>query len=317
MKLYIGVDVSKNTLDIFINEKNLNLPNSLQGINALLKEFDKQKKQGNEISLVTCEASGGYEKVLVKRLCDKGIPTHVAHANKVRAFAKAKGLLAKTDKIDARLISEYACAMNVKADEKLLSESAQILGELLKRRAQLQDQKQREQNRLDKEYLPTVIRSINSHIRWLEKEIECIDKEIETQQMQEDMKFQMQLLTSIPGVGDLTAAYFLAFLPEIGRLEHKQIAALVGVAPFNRDSGLFRGKRFIQGGRASLRRILYMAALASVRWYSDMRLFYQRLRAQGKPVKVALVAVMRKLLLVMNSIMKRKTPWQEKLLSYV
>ena len=138
------------------------------------------------------------------------------------------------------------------------------------------------------------------------------DKQLDELQTKSNLKPQVDLLTSIPGVGKLTASYVLAFLPELGKLDHKQIAALVGVSPFNHDSGLYRGKRFIQGGRAFMRKILYMAALVSIRWYTDMSLFYQRLKKQGKPSKVAIVAVMRKLLIVLNSVFKRGTPWQEK-----
>lgn len=314
MKLYIGVDVSKNTLDVFLNSKNLNFSNTTTGIGKLLRELKKQREGNNEISLVSCEASGGYEKLLVKILQNHKIPIHVAHANKVRAFARAKGLLAKTDKIDAELISEYARVMTPTADEKLQTESTELLGELVKRREQLQNQAQQEQNRLDKEYLPVVIKSIKSHIKWLKKEIKVIEKQIDELQTKNDLKPKIDLLTSIPGVGKLTASYVLAFLPELGKLKHKQIAALVGVAPFNRDSGLYRGKRFIQGGRAFLRKILYMAALVSIRWYADMGLFYQRLKKQGKPTKVAIVAVIRKLLTVLNSVFKRGTPWQEKIM---
>lgn len=315
MKLYVGIDVSKHTLDIYLNNRNVSVENTVSGVADLVKQLQKQQNENNEIGLIACEASGGYERLFVRELQKQEFPVHVAHANKVRAYARAKGLLAKTDKIDAQLISEYARVMTPAADEKLLSESAEILGELLKRREQLHDQKQREQNRLDKEYLLTVIKSIKSHIKWLEEEIEAIDKQIKEQQAHINLKPAMELLISIPGIGNLTASYMLAFLPELGKLDHKQIAALVGVAPFNRDSGLFRGKRFIQGGRAILRKILYMAALASIRWYTEMRLFYQRLRKQGKPAKVAIVAVMRKLIIVLNSIMKRKTPWQEKAFS--
>jgi len=164
MKLYVGIDVSKNTLDVFLNNNNLNFSNTTPGIGKLLKELKKQQEENNEISLVSCEASGGYEKLLVKLLQEHKVPIHVAHANKVRAFAKAKGLLAKTDKIDAALISEYARIMSPPADEKLRTESAELLGELVKRREQLQNQAQQEQNRLDKEHLAAVIKSIKSHI---------------------------------------------------------------------------------------------------------------------------------------------------------
>lgn len=157
------------------------------------------------------------------------------------------------------------------------------------------------------------MKSIKSHIKWLEQEVDQLDKKIEDHQKQEELKDQIELLISIPGIGKLTASYLISFLPELGKMGNKQIAALVGVAPFNRDSGALRGKRFIQGGRAIVRKILFMAALASIRCHhSDLRIFYQQLRARGKAGKIAIVAVMRKLLVVLNSVLIRKTPWVEK-----
>jgi transposase len=313
MKLYVGVDVSKSKLDVSLNGKNLIIPNNQQGLSTLVEKLKEQNDEGNEIGLVLCEASGGYERLLIRTLRTQGYPVHLAHANKIRSFAKAKGLLAKTDKIDAHVISEYGRVLSPMPDINLISESAEMLGELLKRREQLLEHKQGEKNRLDKERLPAVIKSIKSHIKWLEKEIQQLDKQIEDQQIQEEFKHQIELLISVPGIGKLTASYLISFLPELGKINHKQIAALVGIAPFNRDSGTLRGKRFIQGGRAIVRKILYMAALASIRCrYSDLRVFYQHLRTRGKAGKVAIVAVMRKLLLVLNSVISRQTPWLEK-----
>jgi len=314
MKLYVGIDVSKSKLDVNLNEKNIVIPNNPDGLSTLIKKLKQQIEEGNEIGLVLCEASGGYERLLINTLHQHGYPTHLAHANKIRAFAKAKGLFAKTDKIDAHIISEYGRVIAPLPDIKLLSESAEILGEFLKRREQLLDHKQGEKDRLDKEHLPAVIKSIKSHVKWLEKEIEHLDKQIEDQQTQDEFKDQIELLISVPGIGKLTASYLLSFLPELGKINHKQIAALVGIAPFNRDSGTLRGKRFIQGGRATVRKIVYMAALASIRChYSDLRVFYQQLRTRGKAGKIAIVAVMRKLLLVLNSVLNRQTPWRKKM----
>jgi transposase len=313
MKLYVGVDISKSKLDVHLNGKNLTIENDQKGILIFIGKLKKEHEKGNEIGLILCEASGGYEQLLISTLQKNEFPVHVAHANKIRSFAKAKGLLAKTDKIDAVVISEYGRVMEPMPDAKLLSESAEILGELLKRREQLMDHKQAEKNRLDKEHLPSVIKSIKSHIKWLDKEIEQLDKQITEVQIKEEFKQQIELLTSVPGIGKLTASYILSFLPELGRFNHKQIAALVGLAPFNRDSGAFRGKRFIQGGRAIVRKILFMAALASIRChYSDLRTFYQQLRARGKAGKIAIAAVMRKLLIVLNSVVSRQTPWVKK-----
>lgn len=262
MKLYVGVDVSKSKLDVSLNGTNLIIPNNLIGLSTLIEKLKEQTYVGNEISLILCEASGGYERLLIKTLFKEGYPVHLAHANKIRSFAKAKGYLAKTDKIDAHVISEYGCVISPMPDIKLLSESAEMLGELLKRREQLLDHKQAEKNRLDKERLPAVIKSIKSHVKWLEKEIQQLDTQIEDQQIQEEFKDQIALLISVPGIGKLTASYLISFLPELGKINHKQIAALVGIAPFNRDSGTLRGKRFIQGGRAIVRKILFNGCIS-------------------------------------------------------
>jgi transposase len=249
MKLYVGVDVSKSKLDVSLNGKNIIIENNSHGLSELIGHLKQQETEGNDIGLVLCEASGGYERLLMNILRAQGYPLHLAHANKIRSFAKAKGYLAKTDRIDAHVISEYGRIIAPIPDIKIVSESAEILGELLKRREQLLEHKQGEKNRLDKERLPAVVKSIKSHIKWLETEIKQLDKQIEDQQVQKEFKDQIDLLISVPGIGKLTASYLLSFLPELGKINHKQIAALVGIAPFNRDSGTLRGKRFIQGER--------------------------------------------------------------------
>jgi transposase len=224
----------------------------------------------------------------------------------VRAFAKATGLLAKTDKIDARLIARYAQWLQPAEDAP---EHDEELKALLKRREQLIAEKNRELNRLDK-VLPTRIkRSITAHMRWLENQIASLDEALAELRKDERLQSQVALLSSIPGVGNLTAQYILAYMPEVSSANHKQLASLAGLAPMNRDSGGYRGKRFIQGGRAPLRRALYMAAVPSVRFNPDLKRFYEQLRGQGKPAKVALVAVMRKLLLIAASILRRQSPW--------
>ena len=309
MNLFVGVDVSKRCLDVYLNEKEqyLSYSNDKQGIKKLISLL---KKKAVSLELVLCEASGGYEQLLVKSLHGNSLPIHVAHANKIRAFAKAKGWLAKTDKIDARTISVYGQQFKPTPDEVLLNEEEEELGNLLKRREQLCEERQREKNRLDKICSAAISKSINSHVKWLDKEIKKLEQIIKQLQKTDSLKKKITLLTSVPAIGDLVASYLLAFLPELGQLDCKQIAALVGLAPFNKDSGKYSGKRFIQGGRSKIRRMLYMAAIASVRCYLDMQKFYARLRAAGKPTKVALVAVARKLLTVANSVMSRQTSWE-------
>lgn len=310
MNYYIGIDVGKYQLDIQIGDRHLQLTNDEIGIKLLNDELKQLLQNQNVIKLIVCEASGGYEKLVVKALRKRNYPLHVAHANHVRAFAKSKGWLAKTDKIDAKVISIYAQVMELTEDNFELTQHAEELKELIDRRSQLLADKQRELNRLDKCSNPKIKKSLESHIKWLEKALKELDKTIKVLSNSNELKNNYELLMSIPAIGFVTASYLIAYLPELGYLSHKEIAALVGVAPFNRDSGKMLGKRFIMGGRTRLRNILYMAAVASTRWNQDLKQFYERLRLKGKPVKVALIAVIRKLVTIINSVMKRKTIWQ-------
>lgn len=311
MKHCIGVDVSKLYLDIDWLGKAQRKNNGSKDIDNLITKLKKLQTE-KKLSLVICEASGGYEKKLVQACHQSNIPIHVAHANKIRAFAKSQGILAKTDKIDACVLSQYGRLMHPEADQVLLSKNAEKIRGLLLRRNQLLKQKMMEQNRLDAIEDPIIKSSLNRHIIWLNDELEIVESELGKLQLAEDINADHQLLTSIRGIGDTTANYLIAFLPELGQISHKAVAALVGIAPFNRDSGNQRGKRFIQGGRAKLRHVIYMAAIASTRWNPDLKKFYERLRAAGKPAKVAMIAVARKLLSMANSVLCRKTPWQEK-----
>jgi transposase len=314
MKYYIGIDIGKYQLDIQIGSQHLQFTNDKPGIKLLKKEFEKLLKQQDSIERIVCEASGGYEKSLVKELKKDNYPIYVAHPNYVRAFAKSKGWLAKTDKIDAKIISTYAEIMDLKPDNYTPSSTAETLKELVDRRHQLMGDKQRELNRLDKCSNPAIKKSLESHIKWLDKALGELEEAVKVLSDNDDLKANYELLMSVPAVGLTTASYLITYLPELGHLSHKEIASLVGVAPFNRDSGRTLGKRFIMGGRKRLRNILYMAALASTRWNPELKLFYNRLKSKGKPIKVALVAVIRKLIMLLNSIMKRRTPWQETLL---
>jgi len=231
----------------------------------------------------------------------------------VRSFAKSKGCLAKTDKIDAKIIREYGMVMITEPDKFNVSPEAEKLGDLLKRRAQLVEDKKREKIRLEKSSRVENKKSIKSHIQWIENEIKAIEKYLEQiRQSSKEIKNSVGLLSSVQGVGTLTASYLTAFLPELGHIPAKSIVALVGVAPFNRDSGKWKGKRFIQGGRKTIRDIIYMVAVVCARFNPDLKKFYLELRERGKAAKVALIAVARKLLMLLSSIMKRQTPWEEK-----
>ena len=310
MKYCIGIDVSKARLDVDWLGQTKAYDNQITGVQFLVEDLQELHKQGH-LKLALCEATGGYEKRLVKACHELSLPIHVAHANKVRHFAKSQGLLAKTDKLDARVLSDYGRLLAPSADNFLLNENTEKIGELLKRREQLQADRKRELNRIDKLLGGEVIDSIEEHIDWLDKKIKVIDKKLTELKRSADIAVAHDLLTSIPAIGDLSAYYLLSQLPELGQLSHKALAALVGVAPFNRDSGSGQGKRFIQGGRSRLRQVLYMGAITGIRCNPVLKEFYTRLRENGKPAKVAITAVIRKLITIANSVLKRQTPWQD------
>jgi transposase len=311
MKLFVGVDVGKYTLDVCYNNNVIQLVNDKYGLRKFHSMIRKEIKKDNEVALILCEATGGYEVNLVKFAKEHNLPIRVEHANKVRNYAKSKGLLAKTDKIDARLLSEYAETMKIEPSIHIRSAKEEELCGLVKRREQLITDKVREMVRLDKELNNSIRNSIKAHIKWLEKEMKCLTEAIKKLQEEDTaIDTKVKLLTSIPAIGEITAYSLIAFLPELGHTtEAKRMSALAGLAPYAKDSGKYKGKRFIQGGRSALRRCLYMSALSATIHYKEMKEFYHRLKSKGKPTKVALIAVARKLLSVLNSVMSRYTPW--------
>lgn len=305
----IGVDVGKQRLDVGVAEgKGRTFDNTPAGLAELLSWL---KAYPERVDLVVCEASGGYERRLCERLGEGGFAVHVAHANKVRAFAQARGRLAKTDRLDAREIAAYGSILAPLASVARDPQCEALRG-LLRRRRQLKEARTQESNRLDKP-LPEAARvSIDSHIQWLNKEIAGLEASYRAHLKQAPQLEQtVQLYCSLKGIGLLTGATLVAELPELGQIDHKPLSALVGVAPFNHDSGQHRGYRRIRGGRPAVRRCLYMAALSCVRCDGPMKDFYLRLRARGKPGKVALVAVMHKLLIMLNAVAKRQSAWTE------
>jgi transposase len=311
MSHYIGIDVSKKRLDVDWLGQPKSYSNDKLGIRRLIRKLQNLKAK-NKLSLAICEATGGYEKKLVKTCHQADIAIHVAHANKVRYFAKSQGLFAKTDKLDARVLSNYGCLMHSERDEVLLDKNAEKINGFLRRREQLQADKKRELNRMDKIEDVDIKRSINSHINWLNKKIKDIESKLKELKNKETISRKHDLLTTIPAIGDISAYYLLAHLPELGKFSNKALTALVGVAPFNSDSGASQSKRFIQGGRSRLRQILYMTGITAIRCNKPLKEFYMRLRTNGKPVKVAIVAVIRKLITMANSVLKRGTPWKDK-----
>lgn len=306
MKLkMIGVDVSKLKLDISIDEKtHYTLDNKVNKFSKLIRSI----VDIDNVCFVM-EATGGYEKKLLNFLLSKGVAVSVVNAKRVRDYAKAMGQHAKNDRIDAHVIRQYAEITQPKVRE-LQTDSAIQLNALIKRREQLVKQRTTEKHHLEASSHPDTVRSINKFIKAFDKEIERIDakmkKLIESDSF---LKKFMKQLTQVTGVGQITAATLLALLPELGQLSNKQISALVGVAPFCKDSGRIKGHRVVWGGRALIRSTLYMATLSAVHHNQPIMTFYQRLIANGKLKKVALVACMRKLLTILNSMIKNNTEW--------
>lgn len=296
-KIYCGVDVSKDFLDAFIGGKTLRFANTLKGISALMK-------QAGEVHYVV-ESSGGYERPAVWHLLSKGRAASIVNPGRVRDYAKSIGQLAKTDQIDAEIITRYAELVQPE-ESTLPSADQRTLSALVERRQQLMDMLLAEENRLDTAMEPTLCRMIKKHSKWMEKQIADTEKRIkELINANAVMAQKAERIQAVNGLGPVCAFTLLAVLPEIGTLSRQEIAALAGVAPYNRDSGTFRGYRHICGGRKRLRACLYMAAVCASRSNPHLKAFYTRLVEENhRPKKVALTAVMRKLLIAANSAVK-------------
>ena len=305
MKVVVGIDVGKRELDVSVSQGPVrSFANTAEGIAALLNWIASQ-----DASEAVCEPTGGYEREVVRRLEESGLSVHVAHPNKVRNFARAAGHEAKTDVLDARVLSHYGEVFNL-ARRQPDDGAGQELKDLLKRRKDLVDQRVQERNRLEKGLSGGARRSTERHVAWLDEEIGRMNEEYrEALNRNAQLSETAALYRSVPGVGELTAASLVAYLPELGKCDGKALTALVGLAPWSRDSGAQRGYRSIRGGRGAVRRVLYLAALSAVRHNEELGRFYRGLRKRGKTGKVALVAVMRKLLLVLNAVAHRGTPW--------
>lgn len=308
MDCYIGIDVSKATLDVasLPNGESWTVTNDDLGLAELTPRLIALAPV-----LIVLEATGGFEMLAAITLAKAGLPVAVVNPRQVRDFAKALGRLAKTDALDAGILAEFA--QRVRPEPRPLpDEAAQLLDSLLTRRRQLVDMLTAEKNRLGFARGP-VKRDINRHIRWLEKRLKDVDGDLQDAIDASPLYHaKASLLRSVPGVGAVTTLTLLASLPELGQLSRQQIAALVGVAPLNRDSGTRRGKRMVWGGRAPVRAVLYMAALVGIKHNPVLRVFYERLRAAGKPFKVAVTACMRKLLTIMNAMLRQNSRWDPK-----
>jgi len=303
-KIYVGIDISKDRLDVAIHtsDERWQFTNDDAGINRLCQLLTKLKP-----SLVAFESTGGYELPLYVALDAKGLPAAPTNPRQIRAFARSMGKLAKTDTIDARIIAQFASA-NPELKPRPIADT-QELKETITRRTQLIEMVTAETNRLRGARKAHRIR-IEAHIDWLRQEIDDIDREIRDGINQDPIwREKDHLLQSTPGVGPTTSAVLISQLPELGTLNRREIATLVGVAPLNHDSGKMRGRRNTWGGRARVRATLYMATLVATQYNTVIRNFYERLCAAGKSKKVALTACMRKLLTILNSMLKHHTPW--------
>lgn len=308
---FVGIDVSKKTLDIYVSSSRRwhSTTNNTKGFDKIIKFLPQPGT-----CLIAMEATGSYQKLLAMALLEAGHCVAVVNPRQVRRFAQSIGIKAKTDKIDAKLLARYAEQARPRTMEKPTEKQVQI-ADLAARRRQLMSHRIAESNRLKQSQQKSVCESIEQMIEYLDDQIETIDEQIESL-IESDKAWsdQAELIRSVPGVGNGTAVALAANLPELGRLNRQEIASLVGLAPFNRDSGQFRGKRSIQGGRSQIRSVLFMAALSARDCNPVIREFAQRLTAQGKAIKVVLVACMRKLLVILNTMVKNNTHWNPKLI---
>ncbi len=303
--IYVGIDVAKARLDIAVRptEDRWSITYDEKGIGELVP-----KLKALDPAMVLLEATGGLEFSLVAVLAAASLPVVVTNPRQVRDFARATGKLAKTDSMDAAVLSHFAEAVRPPV-RPLRDADSQILNSLVARRHQLMAMLVAEKNRLGS--AAAARPRIEAHITWLEGELKDLDKGLrQTVRRSPVWREKDDLLRTVPGVGEQLSLTLLAYLPELGTMGRRQIAALVGVAPFNRDSGTLRGKRTVWGGRARVRAALYMATLVASRYNPVLKDFYQRLPAAGKPKKLALTACMRKLLLILNAMVKSGQPWQ-------
>lgn len=301
--IVVGIDVSKSRLDVAAAGEHWSTPNDIDGMGKLI---DRLKPLNP--SLVVVESTGGYERGVLAELSAAGIPIALVNPGRVREFAKSIGLLGKTDKIDAGLLVRFGESTQPKPT-KLPSSDEQKLSAWMTRRHQVVDMLTMEKNHLSSAH-SVVLASVKTIMDALQEELDDLNRQIdEFIDQHPDFKQKKDVMQSVPGVGKVTAAILLADLPELGTVDRKNAASLVGVAPFNNDSGRHRGKRRVKGGRPSVRTVLYMAALSAIRCNPVIRSFYQRLLAAGKEKKVAIVACMHKLLTFLNAMVRDLKKW--------
>jgi transposase len=303
--VYIGIDVSGSALDVAIHDttEHFRVDNEPVAIEQLV-----QRLIALSPTLIVMEATGKLELAVLRALCEAGLPAVAVNPRQVRDFARATGSRAKTDRIDAFAIAHFAAVLKPVV-RPLTDVQTEQLQALLLRRAQLIDMLVAEKARLERAHA-AARDSLNEHIKWLKQQIKLADNDIDSFLRSSPAWRQKEdLLRSVPGIGPGAAATLIAFMPQLGSLNRREIAALTGVAPFNSDSGRHIGKRRIQGGRAVVRRALYMACVPALRFNPTIRAFYDRLRKAGKPFKVAITACIRKLVVTLNAMARNATPW--------
>jgi transposase len=304
---FVGIDVAKDRLDVHLRPSDATFALGRDG--AALETLVEQLIALTP-ALVVLEATGGFEVTVAGVLAAAGLPLVVVNPRQIRDFARATGRLAKTDRLDAEAIARFAEAVRP-APRPVPDAAAQALGELVARRRQLVEMITSEGQRRRQARNPRLARRLEAHLTWLQKELATLEADLDhTVRGTPAWRAAEDLLASVPGIGKTSARTLIAELPELGRLDRRKIAALVGVAPINRDSGAFRGRRMVMGGRASVRTALYMPTLAAIRHNPLLQAFYQRLIKRGRPPKVAITACMRKLLVILNAILRDQTSWQ-------
>jgi transposase len=305
--MFVGIDVAKDRLEVHVRPTGeaFSVSHDDEGVAALAKRW-----AGVAPTLIVLEATGGFENVVAAGLAAAHLPLAVVNPRQIRDFARATGRLAKTDAVDAAVIAHFAEAVKPPA-RPLADPQARLLGELMARRRQLVEMIVAEGNRRRLLTARRAIKSVDRVVATLKTQLQAIDHDIDTSiRGTPAWREAEDLLTSVPGIGPRIARTLIAELPELGNLDRRQTACLVGVAPFNRDSGTLRGRRSIAGGRPVVRAALYMAVLVAIRRNLPLAQTYHRLRAAGKPAKVAIVACMRKLVTILNAILRDQTPWQ-------
>lgn len=303
---FVGIDVSKGSLEVAIWERDelWGFVNDDEGIRELCKHLKQFQP-----NLIILEASGGLERKVAAHLAEEGLPVVIVNPTRVRNFAKASGQYAKTDEIDAKVIAHFGQAVRPQV-RGIRDRAQEYLSALLTRRRQVVRMLTAEKNRMSSAP-PDAEESIRCHMLWLEEELDNLNERLQ-QIIEEDPKYKQKaaLLQTVPGVGPVTATTLVSELPELGSVNRQVIAALVGVAPMNRDSGRMRGRRRVFGGRAAVRTALYMAVLSAIKWNPRIKEFYERLVANGKENKVAMTACMRKLIIILNAMVRDQCIWQ-------